>query len=139
MPRKNGIYLTDGSFMRFSDQTTASKELAVRSRSLDYFLIGNLYLPNPDPILKAQGKDIRVYEDLITDDRVGGSMINRINATLALDWEIDKGKSTKSRQAKFIKEVFTALPLNNIMEHMIRNPRGYGYGPAETVWVKRGD
>ena len=135
MQRKNGLYLSDGSFMRFQDKSV-SKELAVRSRSLDYVLLGNLYLPNPDPVLKSQGRDIRVYEDLITDDRVGGSIVNRVNATLALDWEIDKGKSAKSRQAKAVKEIFTALPLNTIIERIIRNARGFGYSPIETVWEK---
>lgn len=140
MPR-NGLYLADGSFMRFAEtgERSLSAEIATRSRSIDFYSIGNMYLPNPDPVLKKQGKDIEVYTDLLVDDRVGGSMTNRINATLALNWEIDHGKSTKSRQARFIKEVFTALPLNRIIEQMIRNPRGFGYGPAEAVCAKRGD
>ena len=140
MQRKNGLYLSDGSFMRFGEGArTLSKELAVRSRSLDYVLLGNLYLPNPDPVLKSQGRDIRVYDDLITDDRVGGSIVNRVNATLALDWEIDQGKSNKSRQAKAVKEIFAALPLNTITEHIIRNARGFGYCPIETVWQRLGN
>lgn len=140
--QRNGLYLADGSFMRFPEQRSSaglSAEIATRSRSLDYYSLGNLYLPNPDPVLKKQGKDIQVYTDLLTDDRVGGSLTNRINATMALDWEIDRGKSAKSRQAKFVKEVFSRLPLNTIIEQTIRNPRGFGYGPAETLWVKRGD
>lgn len=141
MPR-NGIYLHDGTFMKFAEtgaSASLSQEIATRSRSVDFYSIGNLYLPNPDPVLKKQGKDIQVYTDLMTDDRVGGSMINRINATLALDWEIDHGKSSKSRKAKFIKEVFEKLPLNTIIEQIIRNPRAFGYGPAETLWHRRSD
>ncbi|MBT0665755.1 DUF935 family protein [Geobacter pelophilus] len=137
MPR-NGIYLPDGSILKFSE-SKSPQEIATRSKSLDGFAFGNMYLPNPDPVLKKQGKDIEVYTDLITDDRVGGSMINRINATLALDWEIDRGKSTKSRKAKFIQEVFSKLPLNTIFEQLIRNSRGFGYGPAETLWHRRSD
>lgn len=144
MPHRHGLYLPDGSFMNFADdpaQTSDSlfREIATRSRSLDYYAIGNMYLPNPDPVLKAQGKDIRVYTDLMIDDRVGGSMINRINATLALDWEIDRGKSRKSRKARFIQEVFGKLSISTIIEQTVRNPRAYGYGPIETIWVKRGD
>lgn len=141
MSHKKGIYLADGSFMKFDQKTSGSltNEIATRSRSIDYYSIGNMYLPNPDPVLKKQGRDIRVYEDLLTDDRVGGSMINRINATLALDWEIDRGKSSKSRQAKAVIDIFKGLPLNTIIEHLIRNTRGFGYGPAESLWRKRGD
>jgi phage gp29-like protein len=136
----NGLYLPDGSFMRFADsRKSLPKELAVRSRSLDFASLGNLYLPNPDPVLKAQGKDIKVYQDLITDDRVGGSIVNRVNATLALNWDIGDGKGRTSRRGKFIKEVFSALPLNTITEQIIRGARGFGYCPIETVWARRGD
>ncbi|BDV42430.1 hypothetical protein GURASL_13530 [Geotalea uraniireducens] len=138
---KHGLYLPDGTFMRFNEATgtssSLSEEIAVRSRSADFFAIGNLYLPNPDPVLKAQGKDIQVYTDLMTDDRVSGSMTNRINATLALDWQIDKGKSSKSRQAKAVKDTFDKLPLNRIIESIIRHARAFGYGPHEIIWGQR--
>jgi phage gp29-like protein len=142
MQRKNGLYLPDGTFLKFADPAMRdpfASEIAVRSRSIDFYSIGAMYLPNPDPVLKKQGKDIQVYTDLLSDDRVGGSMINRVNATLALDWEIDRGKSSKSRKARFVQEVLAALPLNMIIEHIIRGARGYGYQPMETVWTKRGD
>ncbi len=140
MPRNNGLYLPDGSFMRFTEDpaqpTSLSQEIAVRSKTLDYWGLANLYLPNPDPILKSQGKDIRVYQDLMTDDRVAGSITNLINAVLALSWDIDQGKS-KSRRAKAIKDIFARLPLTRISEQVIRGARGYGYCPTEMVMVRR--
>lgn len=136
----NGLYLPDGTFMRFSEPATTSgslsEEIAVRSRSLDYYAIGNMYLPNPDPVLKAQGKDIQVYNDLRIDDRVSGSMTNRFNATMALDWQIDKGKSSKSRQAKAVKAIFDKLPLNRIMGEILQ-ARSFGYAPLEVIWGQR--
>ncbi|WP_298438031.1 DUF935 family protein [Geobacter sp.] len=138
---RNGIFVTPTEFMRFDEGGAAagslSRELAVRSRSIDYFALGSFYLPNPDPVLKAQGKDIQVYTDLWIDDRVSGSMTNRINATLALDWQIDKGKVAKSRQAKAVQEIFAKLPLNRIIESILRYARGFGYGPQEIIWGQR--
>jgi phage gp29-like protein len=143
---EKGLYLPDGSFMRFVEPAPTSKslsttlggasEIAVRSSSLDYYAIGNMYLPNPDPVLKAQGKDIQVYSDLIIDDRVSGGMTNRFNASLALDWQIDKGKSSKSRQAKAIQAIFDKLPLNRIMGEILQ-ARSFGYAPLEIIWGQR--
>lgn len=135
---KNGLYLPDGTFMQFSDNTAASatslsEELAVRSRSIDYLAIGNMYLPNPDPVLKAKGRDIEIYSDLLIDDRVGGSVTNRINATLALNWQIDKDKSSKSRQAKAIESAFANLNINTIIEAILK-ARAFGYAPLEVIW-----
>ena len=112
---------------------TLTDNIAIRSNSIDYFAIGSMYLPNPDPVLKAQGKDIKIYNDLRIDDRVSGSMSNRFNASLALDWQIDKGKSGNSRQAKVIQEVFDKLPLNRIMGEILQ-ARSFGYAPLEVIW-----
>lgn len=137
MPHK-GLWVSPNEFMAFDEGSSApeslSKELATRSRSLDYYAIGNMYLPNPDPILKSQGSDIRVYTDLQTDDRVAGSMTNRINATLALNWRIEKGKGG-ARQSKAIQEIFEKLDVNRIISDILHGARGFGYAPMETVWA----
>lgn len=138
--QRNGLYLPDGSFMRFAEDPAAqsaslSQEIATRSRSLDFYGLSSMYLPNPDPILKSQGKDIRVYEDLMTDDRVAGSITNRINATLALAWDIDQGKAS-SRQTKAVKEIFDKLPLTRIIEQLIRGARAFGYCPTEMLFAR---
>jgi phage gp29-like protein len=137
--RRNGLWINEREFVQFAEDpaqpTSLSQELAVRSRTLDYFGLTNLYLPNPDPILKSQGRDIRVYSDLMTDDRVAGGITNRINATLALSWDIDQGKA-KNRQAKAVKEIFTKLPLTRITEQLIRGARAYGYCPTELLTAR---
>lgn len=123
-------------FARTATRGSLTSEIAVRDRSLDYYAIGSMYLPNPDPVLKAQGKDIQTYTDLVIDDRVSGGMTNRFNASLALDWEIDKGKSSKSRQAKAIRSIFDKLPLNRIMGEILQ-ARSFGYAPLEIIWGMR--
>ena len=80
-----------------------SDHFATRSRSLDFTAFG-LLLPNPDPILKAQGRDIEVYRDLRTDALVGGSIRRRKSAVKSLEWGIDRGQAA-SRTSKSIQSI----------------------------------
>jgi hypothetical protein len=50
MPPRDDLNTTDAAASGF-----LTTELATRSRSVDFFALGNLYLPNPDPILRAEG------------------------------------------------------------------------------------
>ncbi len=115
-----------------SSPTSISEEIAVRSQSIDYYAIGNMYLPNPDPVLKSQGKDIQVYTDLLIDDRVGGGLINRGAAAKGLVCSIERGTST-TRQFKAIKDIFDTLKINNIIETILK-ARAYGYSPIEVIY-----
>jgi len=136
----NGLYLPDGSFMRFDDGQGApaslSKEIAVRSRSIDYYAIGSFYLPNPDPVLKAQGKDIQVYTDLLVDDRVGGGVINRVGAVKSMVWKIERGQAN-ARQHKAVQALFATYDMDALFEAIIKGGRGYGYAPIELIWGQR--
>jgi len=63
--------------------------IATRTTALDFSSF-NLILPNPDPILRAQGKAISVYRDLRTDAHVGGCIRRRKSAVKALEWGLDR-------------------------------------------------
>ena len=134
--RTNGLYLPDGSFHRFQEQgskpISLTTELATRSKSIDFFALGNMYLPNPDPILRAEGKNIQVYRDLLTDDRVSAGMVNRFSRTKSLDWQIDKGK-VKSRQAKAVEATIKRLKVHRIIDAILQC-RGYGNAPIEIIY-----
>jgi phage gp29-like protein len=138
MQRKaNGIWVSPTEFIGFADKASMSltKEIAVRSRSVDFYGIGNFYLPNPDPVLKAQGRDITVYQDLLIDDRVAGGIINRTAASKALVWDIDKGKAA-TRQHKAIQDVFGKFKMNTVIEQVLKC-RAFGYAPIEVLWGVR--
>ncbi len=135
---KNGIYINEKEFVRFSEpKASMTTEIATRSRSIDFFGL-SMYLPNPDPVLKKQGKDIGVYRDLMVDDRIKGSWGNRRAATMSLEWEINRGEKgkTKNRQVRAIQELFERLDLSRIMTEILE-ARLYGYQPMEVLWEKR--
>lgn len=83
MPKK-GLYLPDGSFLKFSPQAL-STELATR-RNAGLF-VGEAsgwlgLLPDPDPVLRKRGDDAVVLEELIADDQVTTAMLSRKNRVL---------------------------------------------------------
>jgi phage gp29-like protein len=108
-----------------------SDHFATRARSLDFTAFG-LLLPNPDPILKAQGRDIEVYRDLRTDALVGGSIRRRKSAVKSLEWGIDRGQAA-SRTSKSIQSILDDLDLERITGQILEATL-YGYQPMEVMW-----
>ena len=138
--KKQGIYVSPTEFVSFAESkaSSLSGELATRNRSLNFYSLANIYLPNPDPVLKKQGHDVSVYRDLMIDDRVRGNWGNRKAATLALEWQIDRGEKgkVKSRQAKTIEGWLKTLDMDRIMSEIL-DARMYGYNPLELMWEQK--
>ena len=111
--------------------TITGDEIATRVRALDFNALG-LLLPNPDPILKRQGKDISVYRDLLSDAHVGGCVRRRVAAVRALEHGVEQ-EGAKSRTAKRIEAVFKRLPMGRIIGDMLGGAL-YGYQPMELAW-----
>ena len=116
-------------------RTPLTDLLASRQRSLDISAFG-LFLPNPDPILKAQGKDISSYRDLRSDAHVGGCIRRRKSAVKALEHGLDRGKAP-SRVAKSIEILLADLDLDRIIGEMM-DAVLYGYQPLEVMWQRVG-
>lgn len=133
---KRGIWINDKTFITFSDKKTSlTEEIATRKAAIDFYSLG-MYLPNPDPVLKKQGKDIAVYKELLTDSHVGGCITSRKSGVLSLEWSIDRGKA-KSRQAKLIEDVFKNLDINSIVSEILNAPL-FGYQVLEVIWENTG-
>lgn len=131
---KHGLWISQSEFKSFAavDRVgSLSDEIATRRRSIDFYSLG-MYLPNPDPVLKKMGKNIAVYKELRADPIVRGCIASRKARTKSLLWEIDRGKA-KSRQAKFIADVFKKLPVRRIINQILNAPL-FGYQPLEVLW-----
>lgn len=132
-----GLWINDRTFISFSNKKTSlTEEIATRKGAIDFYSLG-MYLPNPDPVLKKQGKDITVYNELLTDAHLGGCVTSRKSGVLSLEWSIDRGKA-KSRQAKLIEDVFKALDLEHIISEILNAPL-YGYQALEVIWENTGN
>ena len=112
-----------------------SEHLTSRERSLDFFALG-LVLPNPDPILKAQGKDIATYRAMRHDAVIGGNIRRRKSAVKALDWGLDRSQAP-SRITRNIQALLDSLPLQEIIGQML-DATLYGYQPMEVIWSSVG-
>lgn len=134
--RAKGMWVSPTEFIQFGEPSKSlSDQIATRGRSIDFYGLG-MYLPNPDPVLKALGKDIKVYRELRADAHVGGCIRRRKAAVKALEWGLDRDKA-KSRVAKSIEAIFADLDLSRIITEML-DAVLYGYQPMEVIWGKVG-
>jgi phage gp29-like protein len=118
-----------------ANQSLLIDQLATRARSIDFTALG-LLLPNPDPILKAQGKDVSTYRDMRTDALIGGCIRRRKSAVKALDWGLDRGQAA-SRVAKSVQSILDDLDLERVIGQMLEATL-YGYQPMEISWARVG-
>ena len=112
-----------------------TEQIARRERSLDYFSLGAV-LPNPDPLLKAQGIDLRVYRDLRADAHIGGCCRRRKSALKALEWGFER-TGAPARLQRQLEAVFAGLDLDRLIGDC-SEAVFYGYAPIEILWEKRG-
>ena len=130
-----GIYVSPTEFVSFAEtkkpQAPLVDEIATRARSGDLFGLGFM-LPNPDPILKKQGKDIRVYRDLRSDAHVGGCIRRRKASVKALEQRVNRGKAS-ARSTRLASDLFARLNrdrlLNEILDAVL-----FGWQPLELEW-----
>lgn len=115
------------------EKQTIRSEIATRQSSYDFYGMLN-YLPNPDPILKKMGKDIKVYREITTDAHMIACIGSRKAGTQGRDWGIDRGKA-KSTHAKTIQSIFKDLDMHRIIGEILDSPL-YGFSPLEVLWRK---
>ncbi|MFE8048759.1 DUF935 domain-containing protein [Brenneria goodwinii] len=131
-----GLWMSPTEFVSFSEpKKSLSEQIASRDRSMDFYGLG-MYLPNPDPILKAQGKDIRIYRELRTDPLVGGCIRRRKAAVKTLERGVDRGNAP-ARIFSFIRDMLTDMDMSRIIGEMT-DAVLYGYQPCEVMWQRSG-
>ena len=91
-----------------------------------------MYLPNPDPVLKARGQDIEIYTELLSEPRTGGCVDSRKGGVKALKWGISREKAS-ARHHRFIENIFKKLKIKKITEEILSAPL-FGYQPLEINW-----
>jgi phage gp29-like protein len=134
--KPQGLYISPTEFVRFAEpRQRLSEHIATRDRSPDFFALG-MYLPNPDPILKKQGRDISIYSDLRSDAHVGGCIRRRKAAVLGLEWRVERDKAS-ARMTRLCEEVLGRLDMRRLL-HEILEATLYGWQPLEVLWSTPG-
>lgn len=106
-----------------------SSEVAVRQMLLSLSDLQGF--PNPDPILRAEGKSIETYRSF-RDDHLSAVWSKRLAAVAARPWAIERGK-TSSRLSDKIQGIFDNLDVRTITESALEC-RPMGYCVQEIVW-----
>ncbi|HII0645650.1 TPA: DUF935 domain-containing protein [Salmonella enterica subsp. enterica serovar Yopougon] len=131
-----GIYVSPTQFISFAerDRRRLTDEIASRGNTIWGFGSFLGMLPNPDPILKATGQDIRAYRDMRSDPVVGGAIRRRKSAVKALERGFNEG-DTDTPVCEFLKAMMATWDMDTIIGGLLDAPL-YGYQPAELMWVK---
>ena len=110
-----------------------TEEIATRKRALNFYSLANI-LPDPDIVLRKQGKDIRIYKELLCDPHVFACIQSRKAGVLSLDWEINRGLD-KDKNAVEIEELLKKINIHKLISDIL-DATSYGYQPLEIIWKK---
>lgn len=113
-----------------------ANEIVTRKRSVDFYS-SNMFLPDPDYILRREGKDVSVYKELLCDPHVWACVQSRKSGVLSMEWEINRGRD-KTEQSKVIENIFKSLDMYTIISSILNAPL-FGFQPLEIIWQKKGD
>ena len=131
MKKKLWINKNEYIFFEENPKSSITDEIATRKRAFDFYALG-FNLPDPDPVLRKQGKDVQIYRELLSDAHVWACVQSRKAGVLSLNWEIDRGKA-KSNQAKVIENVFNSLDMHSIISQIL-DASLFGFQPMEVIW-----
>lgn len=140
----NGLFLP----VRFADSSSVGnakpimEEVATTQNGRDITIgyVDSLpLLPTTDPLQKARGGDLRIYEQARSDDQVQTALQQRKLALSGKDWTVTAGGTAAKDKAAadFIREQLTNLPFDRLTEKML-NGLFWGYAVAECLWATDG-
>lgn len=107
------------------------REIATRERSPDFRFAG-MVLPNPDQVLRLQGKSIQTYRDMRIDGHVGGCIRRRKSAVKALESGLDD-RQAPARVVQSVWDMLRDLPMDRLIGNAL-DAVLYGYQPMEVTW-----
>ena len=89
-------------------------------------------LENPDKVLRKTGKDIQVYDDVLSDPHVYACVQSRKSGVMSKEYDIDQYESDKSI-VDFIEGIFNNFDISELTRIILDAPL-YGYQPIEIIW-----
>ena len=113
-----------------------SDEIATRKRSINFYSLGS-YLPDPDIVLRKQGKDVKIYRELFCDPHVFACIQSRKAGVLSLEWEINRGLD-KTKDAELVEDLLKKLDIHKLINDIL-DATLFGFQPIEIIWKKIGN
>ena len=113
-----------------------SDEIATRKRSINFYSLGS-YLPDPDIVLRKQGKDVKIYRELFCDPHVFACIQSRKAGVLSLEWELNRGLD-KAKDAELVEDVLKKLDIHKLINEIL-DATLFGFQPIEIMWGKVGN
>lgn len=110
-----------------------TEEIATRKRALNFYSLANI-LPDPDIVLRKQGKDMRIYKELLCDPHVFACVQSRKAGVLSLDWDINRGID-KDENTENIFKLLKFLDIHKLINDILDSTL-YGFQPLEIIWQK---
>ncbi len=120
---------------RANTKKSLSEEIATRQRSLNFYSLCNI-LPDPDIVLRKQGKDIKIYRELLCDPHVIACVQSRKAGVLSLEWEIARGLN-KDKNIELLSNLLKKLDLYKLINDILDSVL-WGFQPIEIIWKKEG-
>jgi len=114
-------------------KTNLTDEIATRKRALNFYSLANI-LPDPDIVLRKQGKDMKIYRELLCDPHVYACVQSRKSGVLSLDWDINRG-SDKDKNVQDIKNLLSRLDVYKLISDIL-NATQFGFQPLEIIWKR---
>lgn len=139
-----GLYINETEFKTLSqiEIEKLSKQVATRSVVDGSFASFLNILPDPDPVLKKMGMEMKVYKNLLTDDQVFSARQRRKLYVKSRKWKIQKGKLATDQEVDLCQRAVENLTkndgkrknrLNDIISQALDTPY-WGYKVFEITW-----
>lgn len=129
-----------------SNDKTTQPEMAEIASSRDGrditrgWLTALMQAPIDDKIVVERGGgDLKIYEEVLRDDRVRAGVNQRVYGVIAKPWEVKPGgkRSIDKSAADFISEQINKLQFDKITLQMLHGTF-YGFSVAEAIWGRDG-
>ncbi|WAC06589.1 MAG: DUF935 family protein [Thermodesulfobacteriota bacterium] len=126
-------------------------EIATAQKDIDIFSGWINRLENPDPVLRteAQGKGLKLYDDVDRDAHAGSVLQTRYLSVVGKEWNIEPAQTGISRGrpraetqeqkiADFVKEVFLECNFDQARQELLQGIL-YGFYVGEVMWKYAND
>jgi len=126
---KSIISYAKQSFLNLFEKINSQQELVSRANQLNYFT-SLTYLPDPDPVLRAKGKDISVYRELLIDSHLSAVLDKRKYSVQCMNWEVSGNEDEANN---FFTNYFNNIDTYNLIGKIL-DCIYYGYQPFVIFW-----